>query len=381
MDLSELKYSVPVTPAAPMSSIPEVRSDEDSALSLVTQLAAEVATPLTTALERVIALATTGTIDRQGLHALRTELEAARRASMVSQQITRLAHHAVQQTHERLNLAQMVREVLSARSVDIEARGIQVRQTLKPAEVIVDASLLFGLLQALLDWGLEQSRGGIEFRLDMKSWPAHARITCSFAHRMPDESNLNAGDHGLDTLAWRLVERIARTMQLPLDRNDDGLQVRTTLEFPRTVNESLEGASVIELDHGFAMSGSMSSLAGSQVLVYSARRDVRTQVKHALGHMGLVLDFAGTLEELRDFCADDLPHAIVFESALAGEQFERLRSEWQFKRPDVVFIEITEQGHDFEMSSFDGAATARVGRDAIVSSLPSALMFELAKGY
>lgn len=381
MDLSELKYSAPVTPTTPMPLTQQTGADEDSALSLVNQLAAEVASPLTTALERVIALATTGTIDRQGLHALRAELEQARRASMVSQQIARLSNRAVQQTHERLNLAQMMREALTARTSEIEARGIQVRQALKPADVIVDASLLFGLLQALIDWGLEQSRGGIEFRLDMKTWPAHARITCTFAHRLPDESAAPSGSQHLDTLAWRLVERIARTMQLPMDRSDDGMMVRTTLEFPRTVNEALEGASVIELDHGFAMSTSMSSLAGSQVLVFSARRDVRTQVKHALAHMGLMLDFATSLEELRDHCADDLPHAIVYESALAGEQFERLRNEWHFKRPDLVFIEITEQGNDFEMSSFDGAAIARVGRDAIVSSLPSALMFELAKGY
>lgn len=378
MDLSELNHSV-IAPQLVAAPLEDKGSAEDSALALVSQLAAEVAQPLTAALERVVALATTGTIDRQSLHALRAELEQARRAGMLGQQLTRLSTGGVQQTHERMSLAQMMREALAARAAEIDARGIQVRQVLKPAEVIVDASLLFGLLQALIDWSLEHARTGIDLRLDMKSWPAHARLACTFGHRLPDQAG-NAPATNLDTLSWRLVERIARTMQLPLERNDDGRLVRAVIEFPRTVNESLEGASVIELDHGFAMSSAMGSLAGSQVLVFSARRDVRTQVRHALAHMGLVLDFVGTLAEAQAYGADSLPHALVYESALAGTQFEALREAWQRRRPDMAFIEITEQGRDFEMSSFGGATSARVGRDAIVSSLPSALMFELAKG-
>ena len=48
--------------------------------------------------------------------------------------------------------------------------------------------------------------------------------------------------------------------------------------------------------------------------------------------------------------------------------------------PDFVFIEIIEEGNTFEMSGFSGSNVARVGRDVIDSSLPSALMFELSKG-
>ena len=43
-------------------------------------------------------------------------------------------------------------------------------------------------------------------------------------------------------------------------------------------------------------------------------------------------------------------------------------------------IEIIEEGNTFEMSGFSGSSVARVGRDVIASSLPSALMFELSKG-
>ncbi|MBC8055544.1 MAG: hypothetical protein H7Y61_03070, partial [Rhizobiales bacterium] len=43
-------------------------------------------------------------------------------------------------------------------------------------------------------------------------------------------------------------------------------------------------------------------------------------------------------------------------------------------------IEIIEEGSTFEMSGFGGGTSmARVGREVLASSLPSALMFELSK--
>jgi hypothetical protein len=48
-------------------------------------------------------------------------------------------------------------------------------------------------------------------------------------------------------------------------------------------------------------------------------------------------------------------------------------------RPESVFIEIMEEGTIFEISGFSGTGFARVGREAILESLPSALLFELSK--
>ena len=47
--------------------------------------------------------------------------------------------------------------------------------------------------------------------------------------------------------------------------------------------------------------------------------------------------------------------------------------------PNFVFIEIIEEGTAFEMSGFTGTPMARVGREVLTSSLPSALIFELSK--
>ena len=45
-----------------------------------------------------------------------------------------------------------------------------------------------------------------------------------------------------------------------------------------------------------------------------------------------------------------------------------------------MFIEIVEEGNEYELSSFSGTNVARVGREALASSLQSVLVFELSKG-
>ncbi len=116
------------------------------------------------------------------------------------------------------------------------------------------------------------------------------------------------------------------------------------------------------------------------MLVIASRRDVRVQVRDALRNMGLIIDFVNSVDEATEFCSDGLPHAILIESIQSGEKFTRLRDELLAEVPEFVFIEIVEEGNTFEMSGFGGSTVARVGRDVIGSSLPSALMFELSKG-
>ena len=95
--------------------------------------------------------------------------------------------------------------------------------------------------------------------------------------------------------------------------------------------------------------------------------------------MGLMLDFTTSTDEAREFCADGLPHAIVYESALGGERFEALRKEILAEVPQFAFIAIGEDGSEVASSLQDGRHYTRVGRDAILSSLPSALLFELSR--
>jgi len=371
------------TPAASVAALPgagtQPQADRERWPALVSQIGAEIAAPLTAALERINTLTSTGRIDRQSLRDLRLEVEAARQVGMIGQQLTRFASGRLRQSHERLQLAEVMNSVLAHRSRETVARGIVLKPLLKPAEVIVDASLLFSLLNSTLDWSLANAHSQVELAIDTKQWPIHARLHCRFANRPADALDGTAPPHGLDCLAWRLLEQTAWTMGLVVERTDGGGITTLLLEFPRTVSHETEGVSAVEINDGFAPSSNSQPLAGSHVLVIASRREMRLQIRDALRNMSLIVDFVNSVDEAVSFCRDGLPHAIVIESIQNGERFAAFRDDITDEVPGFVFIEIIEEGSTFEMSGFGGPSIARVGRDVIASSLPSALLFELSK--
>ncbi len=379
MDMSDIGR----TPAAHTLPGDSSANEHERWHGLVAQIGAEIAAPLTAALERINTLTSTGKIDRAGLRALREEVEAARQVGMIGQQLTRFASGRLRQSHERMQLADVLNGVIAHRGRETAARGIVVKPSLKPAEVIVDASLLFSMLNSTVDWALANAHSQIDFEIDIKNWPAHARLTCRFAHRPVDalvDGAAATAPCGLDSLTWRLLEQTAWTMGLVVERKDQGAITTLTLEFPRTASNETEGVSALELNDGFAPSTNSQPLAGSHVLVIASRREMRVQIRDALRNMSLIIDFVNSVEEAAAFCLEGLPHAVIIESIQAGQRFAHFREELTKEVPDFVFIEIIEEGTTFEMSGFGGASMARVGREVLASSLPSALMFELSKG-
>jgi CheY-like chemotaxis protein len=350
---------------------------------LVSQLGVEIAEPLTAALERIHVLTATGKIDRAGLRALRDEVERARQAGMIGQQLTRFASGRVKQSDEVLQLEEVLKSVLALRTRETQARGIALKHEMKSARVIVDGSLLFSLLNAMLDWALANAHAHIAFTVDFKTWPVHARLTCRFANRPADqidESVTTEVPRRLDSLTWRLIEQTAWTMGLVLERKDVAGTTTQVVEFPKTAGEEMAGLSATEVDEGGAQSTNSKALAGSHVLVVASRREVRVLIRDALRNMSMLVDFVASIEEASSFCKEGLPHAIIVDSILKGNRFARFRDEILAEVPDFVFIEILEQGSTFEMSGTNGAQMARIGRDVVASSLPAALMFELSRG-
>ena len=351
--------------------------------ALIAQLGSEVASTLSLALERVAALSATGRIDRDGLRSLREEIDRARRAGIIGQQVVRLGNGRVHLANESLALGALLREALRQRGREMETRGIEVRQVLAAAQVMSDATLLFSLLQTVLDWAFEHAVSRIDFTLDIHPWPAHARLAVAFAHLPPDEVVTGAAplegaeEAVLSSMSWRLLQQTAAVLGLPLQRQDAAGKTVMQLEFPHTVAPSLAGpAAAAEDEQGAHNSQPM---AGRHVLVLSGRRELRNAVREALRPMGLMLDFVASVEEAQALCADGLPHAVVYQASLGGERFDRLRNDMLAEAPSLAFIQIAEQGKAVEVLNVGGRQLTSVGRDAIVGSLPEALMFELSR--
>lgn len=363
--------------AAPSAaSVPETRTrNSDHWRNLVGQVGSEVATPLGEALELVHALVSSGRIDRSGLRRLRESIETARRQALIGQQIARLGGRSLRLAPESLDLQRTVESLLSYRRRDYESRGIAIEQRLRPVAVATDGALLFSLINALLDWIAATSPTRIEISVESRAPGGQARLQLrsqsAASTDWPDSEN---DGRNRSSLTWELVQALAKALSLPLDHVDGPAGHLLSVDFP---NAPLGGA---EPDDGFAPSANSRPLEGTQVLVVVSRRELRVEIREAIRHMGLMLDFVHTLAEAEDFCQDTLPHAVIYEAALDGTRFGLLRDSLLAEVPSLAFVEITEGRDDFEPSGHAGAAVARVGRALLPSSLPSALLFEMSRG-
>jgi hypothetical protein len=363
-------------PASPMVPPAMPRLDPQA---LLAQLGAEVASTLSSALERVTTLSATGRIDREGLRRLRDEVDSARRAGIIGQQVVRLSSGRIKVAREQIDLTALLREALMMRGREISARSLEVRQELAQAHVKSDATLLFSLLETLLDWCFAHTVSRVDLRLDVEGWPAQARLSGGFLHCQPDQSDNGAK---LDTMAWRLMQQTAAVLNIRLQRHQLKGRSEFTFEFPDTWVPTLTGTDFSLPGDGFegsTLSHNSQPLAGRHVVVLAARREVRNLVRETLRSMGLRIDFVATVDEALHLFADGLPHGVIYEASLSGERFEQMRRDALAEVASLAFIQIAEQGKAFEVLNIGGTQVASVGRDAIMEALPSALMFELSR--
>lgn len=350
---------------------------------LVSQIGRELAEPLTSALERVTTLTTTGRIDRAGLRALRDEVDRARQTGIWCQQIARLASGRIRQSHERVHLTHTVQSVLAYRARELQNRGITLTQSLLPVEIQVDASMLFNLLNNLVDWWLDCAQGPVEVHVDRNPWPERARLICKITHRPVDQAEARQEDEqltaSLNTMNWHVLDQTAQALGLSVDRQVTMAHARLSFQFPHTIGNTLQAAELSHEASRFADSVNSKPLAGSHVLVIASRRDLRVQVREALKSMGLVLDFVTSVREASEFCREGLPHAIVFEGLMRTAAFDKLAEGIRREVPEFVFIELLDEGQAFDISSVSQTGMARVGRDAVATALPSALVYELTR--
>jgi hypothetical protein len=353
---------------------------------IVQQLGAEIAGPLSAALQQIQDLATTGQIDRRGLRLLRRAVDDARTAGMLGQQLARLASGRLRLTRERQHLTQVLRSVLAQRSRETQARGVQVRQSLKPVEIWADGALLFALLNALMDWALANTHSSVDLRLDLTPWPVKARLSCRFAHRsldlLADETRPEPGTPGLDSLAWKLLEQTAITLGvLPLREQEAGITL-LTLEFTQLAPDeapppdSTQGRLEAEAER---MEGNSRPLAGCQLLILSANRELLAEAHSAARHMGMLVDVVGSVAEAEQFCREGLPHALLFDAAMMSKALLHLAAGITRDAPDFAFVQMFDGEHRTQLSTATGDGMARISRRHLREALPSLLMFELSK--
>lgn len=358
---------------------------------LAGQVGAEVASALSSALERVRLLAATGRIGRHSLLALQDEIARARQVAMLGQQVSRLAAGRVRQAPETLELPQLLREALGQRHDEVAARGLELRQVLQPATVSADPSLLFALLVSLLDWTFEHCRAqSVTLVTGLNPWPVHAVLRCEFAWRPADQlapdaelayevERMERGDDpsALDTVAWRMVEQACRAMGVRMERDDTASHVRLKLSFPEAPRRwpRLVDAMAALDDDPYGMS--RQPLAGSRVLVYAQHADVRHLVHEAMAPMGLVVDTVGHLADLRACGLESPPDVLIVDHR--GSEVDRVLADLKAGGSGPALIHVAEAFRGLEISSSGRFEILRVGRDVAMRELPIALGYALSR--
>ena len=322
----------------------------------------------------------THTISRTQMVTLGEAVNAAHRIALQSQQISRLAGGRLRQSHERLSLHTLLQEVLDNKLNQAAHTGLQVRRKIKPVEVIVDPGLLWSLLEVAVDWAAEQGQR-IQVSLDVKNWPEYGILMLKASQHIAVPANDEEAESP-DTLNWHLLQQIAQTMGLMVERVIAPDHTLVMLEFPRTVKQ-LEGLTAVEMNVGGDSSSFFLSeskpLAGHRLLLVTADEGIRADVKDACDMLGLVMDTTPTSVQAIRFCEMDKPHMIVIDEKLHDHYFDELRED--LVRSDINFpcVEISSASNTFEMSNWMGDSMSRISRDALRAQLSSILVMELAK--
>lgn len=170
---------------------------------LVRLMGEEVSTSLAAASEQLDRLNGLEPSLVNGLAPLRDAIERARQAGLAAQHVLRLNEDPPAQQREVLNLADVARAALTARGDWFQRRHVNVRQGLAQAQVFADSSMVYLLIDELLQWAGQLS-DDVVITVD-KSQAAHARA-CGLppgAPRPPCPNPAGAACAGCCGTSWR----------------------------------------------------------------------------------------------------------------------------------------------------------------------------------
>lgn len=313
-----------------------------------------------------------GRISKLEHRALSLPAERIKQAGVSAQQIHRFYNGRIRQSHEKVDMSELVEGVLQERKKELGVLGIALRRKLKPVEVLIDPTVAHTFVNAVLDWGLAFGNR-IDVRMDLNHWPQHARFQVRVANDGVPPSSTNEPDN----LNWMLIRQIALAtggVEITRDLRDDG--VNFTAMFTRTV-QAVDGISAVDLSDD--QSSMFKSLSGTYVLTISPSLQIRADVRDALREIGIMSDSVVDFAQAQDALRSRMPNLIVVDAEIKGEAFEQFRDDLLREVFEFPFLEISPDDSSFDMSGFGEFAMAKVGRGNIREALGTAVMFELAK--
>ncbi|MDP2163507.1 MAG: hypothetical protein Q8K21_04715 [Hydrogenophaga sp.] len=313
-----------------------------------------------------------GRITKSEHLALSIPVDRVKLAGVSTQQINRFYSGRIRQSHEKVDMAELVEGVLQERKKELALLGIALRRKLKPVEVLIDPTVAHTFVNAVLDWGLPFGNR-VDVRMDLNAWPQHARLQVRVSNDGVPPSSVTSSDN----LSWMLIRQVALAaggIEIERQLTDEG--VGFTALFTRTV-QAVDGISAVDLSD--EQSSMFKSLSGTYVLTISPNLQIRADVRDALREIGIMSDSVVDFDQARDAIQSRMPNLIVVDSEIKDEAFDAFRRDLLREVFEFPFVEISPDDSSFDMSGFGELSMAKVGRGNIREALGTAVMFELAK--
>ena len=339
---------------------------------VVRQLGQEVAMSLNAASEQLERLNRLEPSLVRSLVPITESVERARQAGMAAQHVLRLCEDPPPQHREVLNLADVVRAVLTARADWLTRRQVTVRRGLAQTQVYADSSMLYMLVDELVLWA-GQMTTNIAITVDKSSRTGRPRLRVA-AWCQPSQ----VPDPVWRSMRWTLWHQLARTLGAlsQLDMRED--HVRVTLNLAPVTEEQLSTA----IEESVGPSSVSAVIQGCRVLIVTPNAHRRAHCLQALAGYGLILDGAEDMYQAERLAAQHLPDAVVYDDNAGDGAIERLRDMLHARSgTPAAFIEIHDQGGatDFHASTIGSVSTGHVAAGSLNQSLGPALVFELCK--
>jgi hypothetical protein len=328
-----------------------------------------------------------GRMRRAEAKALSNALYRMRDTSLRAQQITRLASGRIRQARDRVELADLIRDLLDSRREEFAAANANVHSMLSPVDVLLDPPVAVSLVNNAVDWGLSFSKE-VTLTLETPVWPAPAKLLVRVTtppRTTGPVSGQHTGTWGTkergrrlnDGLHWMLLRQMAASANLTVTRSGVEGAAILTIEFPKTFLSS-DGLSSVEL-FGEDSPGA-TSLLNAWVLVIAGDDRLRITATDTLRHAGIGVKSVPSLAEARLLAASGKPNALVVETNVIGTaDFSAFKTEVMGHDGSCPVVEITERAPSFQSSGFQGFEVVKVGREQIKKDLGPTVLFELAK--
>jgi hypothetical protein len=363
----------PPAPAAPGGAgDAQSWSLDDHWPELVSSLSEQFTESVSALQNQIDQLLAKGRINKLEHRALSIPSERIKLAGVSAQQIQRFYGGRIRQSHEKIDMAELVEGVLQERKQELGILGIALRRKLKPVEVLVDPTVAHTFVNAVIDWGLPFGNR-VDVRVDLNAWPQHARLLMRVSNDgVPPSSSTSS-----DSLSWMLIRQIALAAGgIDIERDVTSEGVNFTALFNRTV-QAVDGISAVDLSDEH--SSMFKSLSGTYVLTISPSLQIRADVRDALREIGISSDSVVDFDQARDAIKARMPSLIVVDSEIKDDAFEKFRHDLLREVFEFPFVEISPDDSSFDMSGFGEFSMAKVGRGNIREALGTAVMFELAK--